>query len=147
MTVTKKDDRVRVSLRSSTREILDEIVAEEGLTQSEAMNKVLEEYDAFKQQKFDLATIAASLQQTLLQEMRAAIKEEVSEEMKRIRLGTNNADRNTQVLLELLTAKIQSDLDESGILVFSNLQTPDFLIEAKSVVNERIMKQIQKKYS
>lgn len=145
------DSRVRVSLNQKSKEILHDVATENGLDNSQAINKILLEYAEFKNQKFDLTVIASLLKTEIIAEMRSALheqmKEEVTEELSRIRMGTNNTDRNSQILLELVTAKIQSDFNDDGILIFSNLQTPEFLDEAKKVVGDRITKQIQKKYT
>jgi len=147
----RTDSRIRVSLNEKSREILNDVATENGLDNSQALNKILLEYIEFKKQKFDLTVIASLLKTEIIAEMRSALheqmKEEVTEELSRIRMGTNNTDRNSQILLELVTAKIQSDFNDDGILIFSNLQTPDFLDEAKKVVGDRITKQIQKKYT
>lgn len=147
----RTDSRIRVSLNEKSREILKDVATENGLDNSQALNKILLEYIEFKNQKFDLTVIASLLKTEIIAEMRSALheqmKEEVTEELSRIRMGTNNTDRNSQILLELVTAKIQSDFNDDGILIFSNLQTPDFLDEAKKVVGDRITKQIQKKYT
>ena len=147
----RTDSRIRVSLNEKSREILNDVATENRLDNSQALNKILLEYIEFKKQKFDLTVIASLLKTEIIAEMRSALheqmKEEVTEELSRIRMGTNNTDRNSQILLELVTAKIQSDFNDDGILIFSNLQTPDFLDEAKKVVGDRITKQIQKKYT
>ena len=147
----RTDSRIRVSLNEKSREILKDVATENGLDNSQALNKILLEYIEFKNKKFDLTVIASLLKTEIIAEMRSALheqmKEEVTEELSRIRMGTNNTDRNSQILLELVTAKIQSDFNDDGILIFSNLQTPDFLDEAKKVVGDRITKQIQKKYT
>jgi len=147
----KKDTRARLQLSPRSSEILNAKMTEFNLGKSEALNQILLEYDEFKNQKFDLTIIASLLKTEIIAEMRSALheqmKEEVTEELSRIRMGTNNTDRNSQILLELVTAKIQSDFNDDGILIFSNLQTPEFLDEAKKVVGDRITKQIQKKYT
>lgn len=147
----RTDSRIRVSLNEKSRKILNDVATENRLNNSQALNKILLEYIEFKNQKFDLTVIASLLKTEIIAEMRSALheqmKEEVTEELSRIRMGTNNTDRNSQILLELVTAKIQSDFNDDGILIFSNLQTPDFLDEAKKVVGDRITKQIQKKYT
>lgn len=151
MSRERTDSRIRVSLNEKSREILNDVATENRLDNSQALNKILLEYIEFKNQKFDLTVIASLLKTEIIAEMRSALheqmKEEVTEELSRIRMGTNNTDRNSQILLELVTAKIQSDFNDDGILIFSNLQTPDFLDEAKKVVGDRITKQIQKKYT
>lgn len=110
-----------------------------------ALDYILKDYAELDMQRFDLRFVANSLKDEIIKEVRGAIKEEVAEEMKRIRLGTNNTDRNTQLLIELLQAKLVAD--NNNTLVFTDTYKPDFLTEAEEVVQERISNRVQKKHS
>lgn len=69
----------------------------------------------------------------------------ISEELKRILLGINNTDRNTQILIELLQGYMQAE-NIKGIFT-TDMNTPEFFERTKKVVNERITKQKQRKDS
>lgn len=112
---------------------------------NKALIHVLNDYKELDNQRFDLRYVANSLKEEILSEVRSAIKEEVSEEMKRIRLGTNNTDRNTQLLIELLQAKLVAD--SNNTLVFTDTYKPDFLVEAEELIQERISNKVQNKHS
>lgn len=114
-------------------------------TISSALESILSEHKELSNKMFDLRFIVNQVKQELMQEIDNGIKKNVETEMKRIRLGTNNTDRNTQVLIELM----------QGFMVASNKDTitttdiykPDFLVEAETVVHERIANLKQKKHS
>lgn len=142
------EDVVQWRIRISQKHLdyLEEISIKRDLkTANKALEFILNDYKKLDNQRFDLRFIANSLKEEIISEVRSAIKEEVSEEMKRIRLGTNNTDRNTQLLIELLQAKLVAD--NNNTLVFTNDFKPDFLIEAEELIQERISNQVQKKHS
>lgn len=112
---------------------------------NKALEYILKDYADLDNQRSDLNEIATSLKEEIIKEVRVAIKEEVSEEMKRIRLGTNNTDRNTQLLIELLQAKIVAD--NHNTLIYTDTLKPDFLVEAEALIQERISNKVQKKHS
>lgn len=142
------EDVVQWRIRISQKHLdyLEEVSIKRDLkTANKALEYVLNDYKNLDNQRFDLRFVANSLKEEIISEVRSAIKEEVSEEMKRIRLGTNNTDRNTQLLIELLQAKLVAD--NNNTLVFTNDYKPDFLIEAEELIQERISNQVQKKHS
>lgn len=142
------EDVVQWRIRISQKHLdyLEDVSSKRDLkTANKALEFVLNDYKNLDNQRFDLRFIANSLKEEIISEVRSAIKEEVSEEMKRIRLGTNNTDRNTQLLIELLQAKLVAD--NNNTLVFTNDYKPDFLIEAEELIQERISNQVQKKHS
>lgn len=142
------EDVVQWRIRISQKHLdyLEEVSIKRDLkTANKALEYVLNDYKNLDNQRFDLRFVANSLKEEIISEVRSVIKEEVSEEMKRIRLGTNNTDRNTQLLIELLQAKLVAD--NNNTLVFTNDYKPDFLIEAEELIQERISNQVQKKHS
>jgi hypothetical protein len=58
-------------------------------------------------------------------------------------LGTNNADRNTQILIELLQGYIQMQNLEH--IVTTDIYKPEFLTEIENLVHERITTMKQKR--
>lgn len=136
----------RVRISKDRLQYLKDFAEQKGLKKpSVALDYILKDYAELDMQRFDLRFVANSLKEEIIKEVRSAIKEEVAEEMKRIRLGTNNTDRNTQLLIELLQAKLVAD--NNNTLVFTDTYKPDFLTEAEEVVQERISNKVQKKHS
>ncbi|WP_341963658.1 hypothetical protein NM897_17385 (plasmid) [Planococcus maritimus] len=136
--------RGRISKESL--EYLKDFALVKGLKKpNKALDYILKDYADLEKQRFDLRFVANSLKEEIIKEVRLAVKEEVAEEMKRIRLGTNNTDRNTQVIIELLQAKLVAD--NNNTLIFTDTFKPEFLEEAEAVVQERISNKVQKKHS
>ena len=136
----------RARISKDSLQYLKDFAEERGLKKPNvALEYILKDYEDLDKQRFDLRFVANSLKDEIIKEVRGAIKEEVAEEMKRIRLGTNNTDRNTQLLIELLQAKLVAD--NNNTLVFTDTYKPDFLTEAEEVVQERISNRVQKKHS
>lgn len=69
----------------------------------------------------------------------------VQAEVKKAMLGIDQADRNTQILIELVQGFMQHDDIEGSIT--REIHSPNFTKEVKRLVNERITKQKQKKDS
>ncbi len=136
--------RGRISKESL--EYLKDFALVKGLKKpNKALDYILKDYADLEKQRFDLRFVANSLKEEIIKEVRLAVKEEVAEEMKRIRLGTNNTDRNTQVLIELLQAKLVAD--NNNTLIYTDTFKPEFLEEAEAVVQERISNKVQRKHS
>lgn len=138
--------QLRFRISKKNLDFLEEVSAKKDFKSTNtALEFVLNDYKTLDNQRFDLRFVANSLKEEIISEVRSAIREEVSEEMKRIRLGTNNTDRNTQLLIELLQAKLVAD--NHNTLVFTNDYKPDFLVEAEELIQERISNKVQKKHS
>ena len=69
----------------------------------------------------------------------------VQEEVKKAMLGINQADRNTQILIELVQGFMQH-YEVEGIIT-TKVHSPIFMKEVERLVKERITKQKQKKDS
>lgn len=73
------------------------------------------------------------------------VSDAMAKELKKILLGTNNADRNTQILIELIQGYMQGENINHIINTDDNM--PPFLEETKELIHERITKQKQRKDS
>lgn len=71
------------------------------------------------------------------------ISKEINKEIRRIRLGTNNTDRNTQVIIELLNGLLLSN-DVNDILTTDDLESKP-VSTAKKTVQQRIENLQQKR--
>jgi hypothetical protein len=146
--IEEKNINWRVRISEDNLNFLKDFSDEKNLPKmspGKALEYILNDYRELDLQRFDLRFIANQLKNEVLKELRNAIKDEVAEEMKRIRLGTNNADRNTQILIELLQGFIVADNKET--LTTTDIFKPPFLVEAEEVVQERINNYMLKKRS
>jgi|SRR5690625_3370734 len=73
------------------------------------------------------------------------VSDAMTKELKKILLGTNNTDRNTQILIELIQGYMQGENINHIINTDDNM--PPFLEETKELIHERITKQKQRKDS
>ncbi|WNS78824.1 hypothetical protein RRU94_02445 [Domibacillus sp. DTU_2020_1001157_1_SI_ALB_TIR_016] len=122
-----------------------EYIESHGNNSSIALETILKQHKEYSNNMFDLRFITNQIKLELLQEIDNGIKKNVEVEMKRIRLGTNNTDRNTQVLIELLQGFMVASNKDT--ITTTDLYKPDFLVEAETVVHERIANLKQKKHS
>lgn len=138
--------QVRYYLNEDSIEYIEDHKFKKGFgTNNTALNDILIEHKELSIKLFDLQYIVEQLKKELLLEMKNGLHETVAEEMKRIRLGTNNTDRNSQILIELI----------QGLMVVNNVKAitttsdykPGFLEQAEKIVNEKIINQKQKKHS
>lgn len=121
-------------------------VKEEGYSnRSDALISILNEHKELKYRLFDLNYIVNQFKYEMSNLIQEEYKRNFETELKRIRLGTNNADRNTQILIELL----------QGFMIMKNVnQIPttkdfkaQFLKDVEQLIKDRITHLKQKKDS
>lgn len=99
------------------------------------INMIIEEHKAIKNQD--------QMQQDMIKAISDNVAKEVKKEVKRVLLGTNNTDRNTQVIIELLNG-LFIDQNISDILTTNDLESKP-VHTAKNFVQDRIKNQQQKR--
>lgn len=103
---------------------------------STALRLIIDEHQELKNRMFDLNYITNCLKAELIKDVSKFISADVLEEIRRVRLGTNNTDRNTQVLIELVTSwMILNDIEA---ISSTDKFKPEFLKFAEGVVHKRI---------
>lgn len=113
-------------------------------TKTASMIAILEEHKRLSNNNFDLNFIINRVVSELKSEISNVISDIVSEELKRVRMGTNNADRNTQVLIELVQGGMVATNNE--VITTTDEYKPAFLNQVEKVVQKRISDLVQKKY-
>lgn len=124
---------------------IDDIKEEGYSNRSDALISILNEHKELKNKLFDLNFIVNQFKYEMSVLIQEEYKRNFETELKRIRLGTNSTDRNTQILIELL----------QGFMIMKNVNriplTKDykaqFLKDAEQLVKERITHLKQKKDS
>lgn len=104
---------------------------------SETLDVILQEHKELKKNNWNLQYIAHTVA--------TQVNETISNELNRVRLGTNNADRNTQILIELLQGFMQMQNIEH--IMTTDMHKPVFLTDAESLVQEKITMMKQRKDS
>lgn len=135
----------RFYLGNEWRNYIEEVAFKKNLkTSTAALIAILEEHKQFSSNHFDLNFIVNKVILELKSEISNVISDIVSEELKRVRMGTNNADRNTQVLIELVQGGMVATNNE--VITTTDEYKPAFLNQAEKVVQKRISDLVQKKY-
>lgn len=138
----------RFTIKEETFEHLKDYAYENNIpyaSVSRALESIVDEYIKNKNNNFKLNYVIEQVSNEVNKSVQIAIKESISDEINKVRLGTNNVDRNTQILIELLQGYMQAE-NIKGIFT-TNMNTPEFLKQTKKVVHERITNQKQKKDS
>ncbi|MFS0604952.1 hypothetical protein [Peribacillus frigoritolerans] len=129
-------NRFRVTLEDEVMDYLEEIKTEQGFKYNgDVISYLVKENKRLKKNEWSLNYIAEAVTSNLYQTLK--------EELSRIRLGTNNTDRNTQIIMEVLNGMLINDNVEG--LVTSDVMEAEGLKNAKNTVQERIENKRQKR--
>src|SRR5699024_1750145 len=131
-------ERIRLSKKASA--FITQYAEEHNIPyRNRVLNEIIEDYARMPSREKE--------QEAIIQSVSHNISQEINKEIRRIRLGTNNADRNTQVLIELLVGYL-FDQKVTSLLTTNELDE-DFPYEpyetAKETVDTRIAHQKQRK--
>lgn len=129
-------NRFRVTLDDEVMDYLEEIKEEQNFKfNGDAITYLVNEHKRLKKNQWSLNYVAEVVSQNLYQTLK--------EELTRIRLGTNNTDRNTQIMIELLNGIMIND-SVDDILTTDQMEAKG-LVTAKTTVQERIENKRQKR--
>lgn len=128
--------RLRLSVNPEVLDYIEEIKEEQNLSfNGDAVSFLVADYKRLIKEQWSLNYVAEVVSQNL--------HETLKEELTRVRLGTNNTDRNTQILIELVNGMMINDNVEN-IMTTDQLES-DGLVTAKNVVQERIENKRQRR--
>lgn len=110
---------------------------------STALELMILEHAEMSKQSLNANFIAEIVSKKVNDSVEEIIKERVNNTLRKIQLGVNNADRNTQVSIEMLQGYIQMQNLEHLMSTQDNY--PPFLSKAENLVDEKIsnLKQIK----
>lgn len=112
-------------------------------SRTESLERIIKEHKKYSEEKFSLEYIVESVSKEVSKSVQIALQKSIVNEVNRVRLGTNNADRNTQIIIELLQGFMQNENIEHIITTDDN--KPSFLNEVEELIKKRITKQKQRK--
>ncbi|MGM9988797.1 MAG: hypothetical protein ACI35O_16445 [Bacillaceae bacterium] len=136
--------QTRLRLNEETLQYLSDFAEDYGLPYTSlALEQIVREHKQFVKQNWNLQYVSEAVAEKVSRSVQVSIKHNVSNELNKIRLGTNNADRNSQILIELVQAHME--MDNVKNIMTTDMYKPDFLEQAEKVVHERIIHQKQKK--
>ncbi|KXY33110.1 hypothetical protein AT269_14180 [Bacillus cereus] len=128
--------RRQVTMDQETEDYLKDYMEEHGIRYTgEAMGRICKEHEAAKNTEWSLNYITEVVSNNLHDVLKS--------ELTKIRLGANSADRNTQILIELLNGYFF--LEGVDSLITTDKQEMGSVKIAKEVVAERISNARQKR--
>ncbi|MCU5303903.1 hypothetical protein OCE40_18735 [Bacillus toyonensis] len=128
--------RRQVTMDQATEDYINDYMEEHGIRYTgEAMGRICKEHEAAKNTEWSLNYITEVVSKNLHDVLKS--------ELTKIRLGANSADRNTQILIELLNGYFF--LEGVDSLITTDKQEMGSVKIAKEVVAERISNARQKR--
>ncbi|MGG3669617.1 hypothetical protein ABES96_00050 [Bacillus nitratireducens] len=133
-----KDFRMQITLDEETDTYIKDYMEEHNIRYNgEAIVRICREHQASKNTEWSLNYISEIVSKNLHDILKS--------ELTKIRLGANSADRNTQVLIELMNGYFfANDLDLESIITTDKIEVGGVRM-AKEVVAERISHARQKR--
>ncbi|MDR4987098.1 hypothetical protein CN491_16165 [Bacillus cereus] len=133
-----KDFRMQITLDEETDTYIKDYMEEHNIRYNgEAIVRICREHQASKNTEWSLNYISEVVSKNLHDVLKS--------ELTKIRLGANSADRNTQVLIELMNGYFfANDLDLESIITTDKIEVGGVKM-AKEVVAERISHARQKR--
>ncbi|PEF16022.1 hypothetical protein [Bacillus cereus] len=133
-----KKIRMKLSLNENVHQYIQDYMDENNITHpGDAISKICMEHQASKSSEWSLNYISKIVSKNLHDVLKS--------ELTKIRLGANSADRNTQILIELMNGYFfANDLDLESIITTDKIEVGGVKI-AKEVVAERISNARQKR--
>ncbi|PER83968.1 hypothetical protein CN498_25120 [Bacillus thuringiensis] len=133
-----KKIRMKLSLNENVHQYIQDYMDENNITHpGDAISKICMEHQASKSSEWSLNYISEIVSKNLHDVLKS--------ELTKIRLGANSADRNTQILIELLNGYFfANDLDLESIITTDKIEVGGVKM-AKEVVAERISNARQKR--
>ncbi|MED0988353.1 hypothetical protein [Bacillus nitratireducens] len=121
--------RRQVTMDQATEDYIKDYMEEHGIRYTgEAMGRICKEHEAAKSTEWSLNYITEMVSKNLHDVLKS--------ELTKIRLGANSADRNTQVLIELLNGYFF--LEGVDSIITTDKQEMESVKTAKKTVEERI---------
>ncbi|MBJ7930886.1 MULTISPECIES: hypothetical protein [Bacillus cereus group] len=128
--------RRQVTMDQETEDYINDYMEEHGIRYTgEAMGRICKEHEAAKNTEWSLNYVTEVVSKNLHDVLKS--------ELTKIRLGANSADRNTQILIELLNGYFF--LEGVDSLITTDKQEMGSVKIAKEVVAERISHARQKR--
>ncbi|MES5930214.1 hypothetical protein QCI77_30460 [Bacillus cereus group sp. MG9] len=128
--------RRQVTMDQATEDYIKDYMEEHGIRYTgEAMGRICKEHEASKSTEWSLNYITEVVSKNLHDVLKS--------ELTKIRLGSNSADRNTQVLIELLNGYFF--LEGVDSIITTDKQEMESVKMAKKTVEERISHARQKR--
>ncbi|ANU28569.1 hypothetical protein [Planococcus versutus] len=143
-THNKKQFRYRID--EETDQYLKDYAAAHNLpldSASLALEMIIKEHKELVTNKINSSLLSQTISHNVSTAVEEMIEAGIAKEVNKIRLGTNNTDRNTQKLIELLQGLMQ--LQNIEHIMTTDMNPPPFLKQVDDLVESRITEQKQRK--
>lgn len=129
-----------------TAEFLEEYRERERLSGiGPAIDHIIRDYQEMIKKKWDLNYVSRSISKQIEQELTTFWEEQISKSLSPLRKSVQQTDLQTQVLIELLQALMQTESIED--IIPTTEYRPSFLETAETAVRKRIDQRKQYKHS
>lgn len=107
-----------------TRQYIDDFAEDNNISYvGHALERIISEHKKLSKQNLNLQYISDTVTENT-RSVLIELQQSISNEINRVRLGTNNIDRNTQILIEILQGFMQMQNVEQ--IVTTNIYKPNF---------------------
>ncbi|WP_298830057.1 hypothetical protein [uncultured Planococcus sp.] len=110
---------------------------------SQALELIVREHKQLLSEKVNSNFLAQVISQNVTSAVEEMIGAGITKELAKVRLGTNNTDRNTQKLIELVQGLLQ--LQNIDHIMTTDMNAPPFLKQVDDLIESRITEQKQRK--
>ncbi|EZP58333.1 hypothetical protein [Exiguobacterium sp. RIT341] len=138
--------QVRIKMSAVTVEFLEEYRERERLSGiGPAIDRIIRDYQEMIKKQWDLNYVSRSISKQIEQELTTFWEEQISKSLSPLRKSVQQTDLQTQVLIELLQALMQTESIED--IIPTTEYRPSFLETAETAVRKRIDQRKQYKHS
>ncbi|WP_373954926.1 hypothetical protein QNN95_16305 (plasmid) [Exiguobacterium acetylicum] len=138
--------QVRIKMSAVTAEFLEEYRERERLSGiGPAIDHIIRDYQEMIKKQWDLNYVSRSVSKQIEQELTSFWEEQITKSLSSLRKSVQQTDLQTQVLIELLQALMQTESIED--IIPTTEYRPSFLETAETAVKRRIDQRKQYKHS
>lgn len=138
--------QVRIKMSAVTAEFLEEYRERERLSGiGPAIDHIIRDYQEMIKKQWDLNYVSRSVSKQIEQELTTFWEEQISKSLSPLRKSVQQTDLQTQVLIELVQALMQTESIED--IIPTTEYRPSFLETAETAVKQRIDQRKQLKHS
>lgn len=132
----------RLRIRKEALDYIEDFAEENNLSyksKSQALEQIIKEHKELSKQNWSLQYISETVSESVKQSVQSTIQNVIYNQINKVRLGTNNVDRNTQILIELLQGYMQ--MQNISHIMTTDLNKPEFLTDVEKLIHNRITEQ------
>ena len=138
--------QIRIKVNAVTAEFLEEYRERERLSGiGPAIDHIIRDYQEMIKKQWDLNYVSRSVSKQIEQELTSFWDEQISKSLSPLRKSVQQTDLQTQVLIELVQALMQTESIED--IIPTTEYRPSFLETAETAVKKRIDQRKQYKHS